>query len=272
MLERSKEAILSVFWAPLDAYDRLVGRSDALTPPRRLIGFVGGGDYRATGREFLRYFITLADLKPNERVLDVGSGNGRMATPLTWYLSPEGSYDGFDIVSKGVDWCTKHITPRFPNFRFKHADIYNAAYNPRGAIQASEFRFPYEDGSFDFAFLTSVFTHMLPNDVDRYTGELARVLAPGGRCLVTFFILNEESMRGVDAGKAKIPFSHQFDGYRSAEPIIHEGATAYEEKEALRILSSKGLVPRLPIHYGSWSGRAAPLSFQDIIIVDKPRR
>ena len=145
MFERSKEAVLSFLWSPLDAYDRIVGRSDALTPPRRLIGFVGGGDYRGTGREFFRYFITLADLKPNERVLDIGSGNGRMATPLTWYLSSEGSYDGFDIVSEGVEWCSRHITPRFPNFRFKHADIFNAAYNRFGTMQAHEFRFPYGD-------------------------------------------------------------------------------------------------------------------------------
>ena len=44
-------------------------------------------------------------------------------------------------------------------------------------------------GGRDVAFLTSVFTHMLPEDVEHYLDELARVLKPGGRTLITWFLL-----------------------------------------------------------------------------------
>jgi len=48
-----------------------------------------------------------------------------------------------------------------PQFRFQHADLFNTAYNPRGVQQAAQYRFPYEDDSFDFAYLGSVCTHLL---------------------------------------------------------------------------------------------------------------
>jgi hypothetical protein len=81
----------------MDALDPWRGH---LTSPRRLI-FVGPGDYRKTGEEFLGYFRSLGRLKPTDRVLDLGCGIGRMAVPLTRYLTT-GSYEGIDIVSPRV--------------------------------------------------------------------------------------------------------------------------------------------------------------------------
>ena len=53
--------------------------------------------------------------QPGERVLDIGCGIGRMARPLTPYLTPPGAYDGFDINADGIaqlqagaDWLTQH--------------------------------------------------------------------------------------------------------------------------------------------------------------------
>jgi len=86
-----------------------------------------------------------------------------------------------------------HGTSRHGNVRFHHADIYHQIYNPQGQLEAQEFRFPFEDDSFDFAVVTSVFTHMLFATVDRYLGELSRIVAQGGHVLATFFILNDQS-------------------------------------------------------------------------------
>src|SRR5262245_33590861 len=137
-----------------DAWDRLRGRATDLTPPRRLIHAVGGG-FDKVGQEFLDIFVQWAGLKPHEHVLDVGCGSGRIAVPLTGYLEPPGSYDGFDVMADCVRWCQEEVAPRFPHFRFRHADLFNREYNPDGRWKAHEYRFPYDDASFDFAFLTS---------------------------------------------------------------------------------------------------------------------
>ncbi len=135
MKDGIKQFVPGSFWAmfrgvycPLaDALDLLLRRSDGLTPPRRLI-FPGARNFRNIGEEFLGHFIVLGELKPNERVLDIGCGAGRMAVPLTKYLSSEGSYVGIDVVSGGITWCTKNIAKKYPNFRFYLASIHNKRY------------------------------------------------------------------------------------------------------------------------------------------------
>src|SRR5262249_38683957 len=110
---------------PRDSFDTLVGKRDPLVPPHGL-WFVGGErEYEATNEEFMKYFVDLGRIAPDHHVLDVGCGIGVMASRLTKFLSPRGTYDGFDIVKIGIDWANKNIGSRFPNFRFTHTDIYN---------------------------------------------------------------------------------------------------------------------------------------------------
>lgn len=252
----------------LDVVDTLLGRRDSLTPPRR-ISFVGRGRFTETGEEFLRYFVSLCALRPDERVLDVGCGIGRMAIPLTRFLSPAGSYDGFDIVPQGIEWCNSRIAARHPNFRFQLADVHNPEYNPGGRYRAAEYRFPFEAETFDFVFLTSVFTHMLPPDMERYLEEIARVLRPGGRCLITWFLMNGESLQSVESGSADLDFRHDFGDYRAVDGSVPEKAVAYAEHFVLDRYRRTGLRQDLPIRYGTWCGRAHGLSIQDIIIARK---
>ena len=130
----------------------LTGKSDPDLPPLRL-RFVGVGDFRAVGDE-LKELLVRFGLRPDDRVLDIGSGVGRVAIPLTRYLGAEGTYDGFDVVRRAVAWCRQNVTPRYPNFRFHHVKVRNSEYRGSGAL-ASDFRFPFADASFDFAFIDS---------------------------------------------------------------------------------------------------------------------
>ena len=57
-----------IYYLPVDTIDLLLGRRDELIPPKGKI-FVGPGDFKKVGEEFLQYFIELGGLKPNERVL-----------------------------------------------------------------------------------------------------------------------------------------------------------------------------------------------------------
>ena len=61
---------------------RVLNQYDEATPPTRL-NFVGGGEFKAIGFEFLRYFVDIGELKPTDSVLDMGCGIGRMALPMT---------------------------------------------------------------------------------------------------------------------------------------------------------------------------------------------
>ena len=170
---------------------------------------------------------------------------------------------------KGIAWCRENITSRYPNFRFRVADIKNKEYNPGGRFAASEYRFPYADASFDFVLLTSVFTHLLPDEVENYLSEIRRVLAPGGRCLASFFLLNEESLGAIRSGTSTIDFRHDFGGYRAKSRETPEAAIAYPEDYVRSLYAELGLEIAEPVHYGSWPGRRDFLSYQDLVIAVK---
>ncbi|QQO57661.1 MAG: class I SAM-dependent methyltransferase [Thiohalocapsa sp. PB-PSB1] len=239
-----------------------------MIPPRSMI-FVGDGDFEKIGEEFKKYFIELANLQSSDRVLDVGCGIGRMAIPLTNYLSRDGEYCGFDIGKNGIKWCQSRISPKFSNFYFQHSDVYNKHYNPNGKIQAQNYRFPFDDESFDFVFLTSVFTHMLPSDLENYLSEISRVLKHEGKCLITFFILNEESENLVRSGSSSLNFNHKMQGCMTISENDPERAIAYSEEFIFRLFKKYGLQISLPIHYGSWCKRDTFLTYQDLVIAAK---
>ncbi|MBD0361051.1 MAG: class I SAM-dependent methyltransferase, partial [Nitrososphaeraceae archaeon] len=163
-----KPFALKIYYAPIDPAGFLKDKSRRVIPPKRMTSLVGDGDFEEIGRDLLHSLIEIAGLKPNERVLDVGCGIGRVAIPLTYYMKGNGCYEGFDIVPHEIKWCKKNITSRYSNFHFQLADIYNGVYNPAGKYKASNYKFPYKDESFDFVFLTSVFTHMLTEDMENY--------------------------------------------------------------------------------------------------------
>ncbi len=238
-------------------------------PPQHLMDMIGNGNYEQIGKSYLNYFKNLGHLQPGHRVLDIGCGVGRMAIPLTQYLDTHGSYEGFDIVKSLIDWCKENITPRFSNFHFRHADILNSSYNPFGKQKGEKYRFGFPDVDFDFIFLTSVFTHMMPAEMEQYISEIERTLKPGGRCLVTYFMLNESVYPLIENKKSTFDFNFQLEGCRIQDPAIPEAVVAFEETN-LRALFIKHSLQVDSIHYGSWSGRSDYFDFQDIIVLKKP--
>ena len=122
---------------------------------------MGGGDFEQVGRGLLSLLVANG-LRRNSRVLDMGCGIGRVAIPMTEYLSSEGSYEGFDIVPSSIDWCRANIGERLPSFRFVLLDVANSRYNTQGSFTAENVQFPYREDDFDFAFAISLFTHLLP--------------------------------------------------------------------------------------------------------------
>ncbi len=255
----------NIFLKLVDTIQRTI-RGERHLPPWWLRD-VGGSNFEGVGQEFLALFKNLANLQPDEHILEIGCGSGRMAIPLITYLNKQGAYTGMDIVAESINWCQKNITPRHPNFQFLHTDLHNKRYNPAGRYRAEEFSFPFDDGRFDFIFLTSVFTHLLPNEVENYLREIARLLHPAGRSLITVFLLNEQQQTLAEQGKNDIDFKYGSDSYKVRDETVPESAVAYDEDYIRKIISRCGLTLTAPVEFGNWSGREDGLSYQDILLV-----
>src|SRR5215831_18384356 len=191
----------------LNVFDRASDPSGAPVPPADLRAYY----YRTRdlaaftrARDAVRVEVLTHGLKPTDRVLDIGSGIGNLALALI--DTHQSTYDGVEINPDAAAWCRRAITPRNQRFRFHHADVAGGAYNPSGRLTAAAYRFPFAGASFDFVFLGSVFTHMLPADVAHYVAEIGRVLAPGGTCAASFFLLNDDRASAVAQGRSFMPF------------------------------------------------------------------
>ena len=252
-------ALRRAYFAPVDLMERFRGDHDAMVPPyaERFTGYTGY-DYIKSGQSLVQMLASYAGLQADSTMLDIGSGIGRLAVPLTRLITPPGCYDGLEIVERGVRWCSTKITPGYPHFRFTHANIFNAEYNPGGTVKAAEYVLPYNDASFDVVCLFSVFTHMLTADVERYVTEISRVLRPGGRLAATFLIINDETTKSMQGANCIYNFAYQ----EGPQWLFEEGmacpelAVGYEEKYVRDLYASNGLDVS-GFYLGPWSGQAA---------------
>lgn len=258
-----------LYYFPVDIIEKISGKRHPMAPPKGRV-FIGSGDFIKQGQGILKQFKDYGGLKPNHRVLDIGCGIGRLAVPLVDFLDDkQGSYEGFDIVKSGIDWCKKNIQSKHPIFNFIHIDLRNDLYNLKTDKNANNFVFPYEDDEFDFAFLTSVFTHMMPEDVSAYLEQISRVLKKGGVCFATFFVINEESDELMKINDV-IKFDHKFENYYLHNAKVKEANVAFDESYLDELINKHGLKISKK-HFGYWPGRPKDkcVDFQDIYILEK---
>jgi SAM-dependent methyltransferase len=154
----------------------------------------------ASSREEAADFAAHGLVKPGDRVLDVGAGNGRQAIGLLELGVAE--YVGLDVVPGSVEWGNRAFAGEGA-VRFDLLDVANAMYNPKGTRPPEQAVFPYPDASFDFSVAGSLYTHLERTEVAaRYVAETARVLKPGGGAYMSFFAsppnpLNSGAVRSV---------------------------------------------------------------------------
>jgi len=180
----------------------------------------GGKQYAETGQFFYTILKDHAGLTNQSQTLEIGCGSGRAALALAGFLD-DGRYTGMDIEPVSLKACRKNTTLKRKKFRFDLIDIFSEEYNPEGKIQADQYRFPYADRSFDVIFMTSVFTHMLPDAVGQYITEIGRLLKPGARCLFTTFVM-DTGTEGYG-----ISFPYQFQDYCLFQKDFPEKAVGY---------------------------------------------
>ncbi len=254
------------YW--LDLRDRVLGTVDREIPPRHL-NISGDGPFRAYGENTVALCRELAGLQPNNSVLDIGCGIGRTALALSKFLSSDGRYLGFDIIEFAIQWCRRHISVQHSNFRFVHADVFNHFYNPRGSTAPEQYAFPCSTGEFSFALATSLFTHVLPATAANYVREMSRSLTPRGRCVSTWFLLDEVSESQIQTGDPKFSFPHRFEAHAQLSLDAPELAVAYPRGRVERMFDEAAL--RITgLYRGNWSGSVEPAhSMQDLIVAER---
>ena len=105
----------------------------------------------------------LADVRPGDRVLDVATGTGDLAIELARRVAPGGEVIGSDF----SDGMLERAREKDPAIRWEHADA---------------LALPYGDDEFRAA--TVGFGARNFGDLEKGIGEMARVVAPGGKVVV----------------------------------------------------------------------------------------
>lgn len=111
--------------------------------------------------EVRRDFL-LANVRPGDRVLDTGCGDGPFVGPL---LETGAVVTGADIAEEAL----RRARRRAPGARYVRVE-------PHGP-------WPFEDGAFELVWASEVIEHVA--DTEGWVNEVRRVLRPGGLLLVT---------------------------------------------------------------------------------------
>jgi ubiquinone/menaquinone biosynthesis C-methylase UbiE len=262
-------AARKLYYFPIDSWESLTGKRNKYQPPRGDI-YTGSGDYIEQGNLQCSHLFKLTKIQADHTLLDIGSGIGRTAVRLTQFLNSKGSYEGFDVVKKGVDWCQQKISQDFPNFNFQYVPLHNDLYNTNSK-KATEFTFPYSDEKFDTAFLFSVFTHMRIEEIEHYFQEISRVLKPGGQCLATCFIYNKD-LESIISNRKDFSFPYAGEGYRLMNKQVTGANIAIGEQRLENMISKAGL-QKVAFQEGHWRNKAMKSNveeFQDVLVVEKP--
>jgi hypothetical protein len=95
------------------------------------------------------------------------------------------------------------------------------------------------------------------------------VLAPGGRAVLTWFIIDDSAARVMEEGRAAFRFDTRLPVGFTIDARTPERAVAFTEDEVYRFLGQAGLAVVPPIHFGSWSHHENALDGQDITVVKR---
>jgi SAM-dependent methyltransferase len=110
----------------------------------------------------------ILDPRPGDRILEVGPGTGYYTLDVAGWVMPDGQVDILDLQQEMLDHTMRRAGER---------GLSNVT-----PTQSDATGMPYEDGTYDAAFLVTVLGEI--PDQDAAFRELARVLKPGGRLVV----------------------------------------------------------------------------------------
>ena len=118
---------------------------------------------------------------------------------------------------------------------------------------------------------------MVPENTAHYFKESARVLGPDGRCVFSFFLLDNylpSRPRRQGFNDPRFEFNHEYGGHRqdfaTVEPSDPERMTAYRRSLIDRLVREAGLrLVQEPLP-GYWSGAFdAWIGAQDVVVLER---
>ena len=158
----------------------------ARTPESALLAVDGSADesiLQATGRWTAAQVAQALLLQPDDQVLELGCGVGRIGRELAPQCR---SWHGVDIAANMLT-VAKQRTSHLSNVAFQHLH--------RTSLSM------FADASFDKAYAVAVLIHLDKEDVFLYLREVARILRPGGLVYVDTWNL----VAALDAGSRAVP-------------------------------------------------------------------
>jgi len=286
LLQRIQSKTARTLYGPLEGVFRSVERSQLSRgatlehiPPSALrgggLGTTTYGEWCYTIGIFQSLIFQNLPQRP-VRMLDVGCGVGRLYLAAKPYLTDADSYLGIDVSSEFIGICREQY--KEPNVSFLHTEASNAYYakDTQGGPQA----WPMKDGSHNLVTALSVWTHLREEDWRFYLGEVGRVLAPGGRAVISFFILDDLYKPEAKTSRTSRFYPQPEDkwifdtsAYGSKEWLypkwanVPEVAIAAPEGRLKEIAKASGL--KIAHYYpGQWKDMPG-FFFQDLVIFEK---
>lgn len=273
-------AHLDAVYLPLDQARVLRTRNLRLIPgqARRRGGKLSYAEWAHVAGIFQTLIGQQCGWRDDLRVLDVGCGSGLLAIACEPFIG-RGRYTGIDVSASQIEFCREHYPAG--TCEFLHLDVGNPLYAPGQAADPRPW--PLESASFDLVTALSVWTHFREEDARCYLAELARVLRPGGRALVTLFLLDEDYRRSLPRAAGAASRYHGtpagrwvFDrsAYGSTDwrcpawAEVPEQAIGVDEAAWSALLDDCGL-RLLELMPGNWKERPG-VFFQDVLVIGKP--
>jgi SAM-dependent methyltransferase len=227
-----------IFKVIVDSFDllpKLMYKEVSKIPPNHLrirIGvanriFANHAFHLHGGRDFWIHAFHAGLCRLDSTIVDIGCGCGRFAQHLRDYqfMSERftGKYVGIDIDEEMLNWCRKNFdSERFSFYRSNHdSKAYKAVEKPD-----AQYVLPLADGSADFVFSTSLFTHLLEKELVNYMRESYRVLKED--CFMAMFCFSMDHPPPTFGDRHTFRFRI---GSAYVESMsVPEAAVAYEEK------------------------------------------
>lgn len=178
-------------------------------------GYTPGGAKTMTywsGISIAKMLESMAGPDKNDLIVDIGSGNGRLAMGL--YTLGYVRYIGLEIIPQCVEFC-KRTFSRVVSYKFIQQPNTNEHYY-QGSQPAEAVQYPIEDRSVDLVAAFSFFSHTKNYKIaEAHLNEIGRILKPGGKLLSTWFFGDE---------------------------LFEEKRTVYDQKKIEALLADRGAI------------------------------